>query len=65
MADWSEPIAVRLRPDIENQIRRIATEEGNTLGAVVRRLLVAGLKASTGPELLTESVRPSATVRAS
>lgn len=46
MPAMSDPITVRLRSDIEQRIRRIATDEGNTVGAVVRRLLVVGLKSS-------------------
>jgi len=41
-------IAVRLRPDIEAQVRAIVDAEANSASAVLRRLVAAGLKATAG-----------------
>jgi predicted DNA-binding protein len=48
---WSEPVSVRLRPDIGRRIEELAALDATTRGDVLRRVITRGLRAVEAAEL--------------
>jgi hypothetical protein len=40
----TEPISIRLRPDVDERIRRLAAAEANSVTGTLRRIIALGLK---------------------
>ena len=40
----TQPISLRLRPDVHQRIKELACNEANTESAILRRVITAGLR---------------------